>query len=277
MHPVFEHDLNRACAWVSERIPGPVDACIILGSGLGAAADMLRERTACSYKDIPGFPASVIPGHAGELVAGRAGGKRLLIMNGRFHYYQGFSMQELTLPVRVAAKLGMKTCVVSNAAGGINPLFEPGDIMLIRDHINLMGANPLRGLDPAAFGNLFADMSEPYDRGLLQRVAARAENNPQIGPLRQGVYAAVAGPSYETPAEIDFLERAGADAVGMSTVPEVIVCAQLGVRVLGFSAIVNPASGRSRARLSHADVLERAAAMSARMVSLISMVVEHEL
>ena len=269
--------VKEAAEFVRERVPGPADCAVILGSGMGALAGMLEEPVALAYRDIPGFPRATIPGHRGELVAGRLGKRRLVVLNGRFHYYQGYSLQEVTLPVRVAAGLGAGTCIVSNAAGGINPRLRAGDIMLIRDHINFMGDNPLRGLDPEEFGSGFVDMSEPYDAGLLQEAGRAAAADPRVGPLLEGVYLAVAGPSYETRAEIDFFEKAGADAVGMSTVPEVIVCNQEGVRVLGLSAIVNPATGRGRERLAHQEVVRRAGEMSGRLTALIRTVVEHVL
>jgi purine-nucleoside phosphorylase len=205
------------------------------------------------------------------------GDHSVLALNGRYHFYQGYSMQEITLPVRVAARLGAETCVVSNTAGGINPTFQAGDIMLINDHINFMGDNPLHGLDTRYFGTGFVDMSEPYDLALIERVKRAAAKDTEICELHQGVYIAVAGPSYETRAEIDFFEKIGADAVGMSTVPEVIVCNQEQVRVLGLSAIVNPATGRQEGRLAHEEVVRRAGEMSGRMTALIRMVVEHVL
>ncbi|MFW6180265.1 MAG: purine-nucleoside phosphorylase [Spirochaetota bacterium] len=269
--------VEEAAGFVRGRTSGPADCAVVLGSGLGALAGMLEEPAVLPYRDIPGFPRATIPGHRGELVTGRLGGRRLAVLNGRFHYYQGCSLQEVTLPVRVAARLGAGTCILSNAAGGINPELRSGDIMLIRDHINFMGDNPLRGLDPREFGTGFVDMSEPYDLRLLQEAARAAAADPRVGPLREGVYLAVAGPSYETRAEIDFFEKAGADAVGMSTVPEVIVCRQEGVRVLGISAIVNPATGRSRERLDHREVVRRAGEMSGRLTALIRLVVEHVL
>ena len=225
---------------------------IILGSGMDGLVRHIADPVEIPYAAIPGFPTPAIPGHAGRAIAGRIGEAEVLAYAGRFHQYEGHSPAVAALPVRVAHALGVNTLFVSNAAGGIRRTFRVGDLMLIRDHINLMWRNPLVG--PVRDGELrFPDMSSPYDHELitLLRAAALAA----AVPLVEGVYAGVLGPSYETPAEIRMLERLGADAVGMSTVPEVLAARAAGMRVAGVSCITNPASGMGDAPLAHAEVL----------------------
>lgn len=245
---------------VTQVEPG---VAVILGSGLGAFAEEVREATAISYADIPGFPRPTVEGHPGVMVFGALEGKRVLVMRGRFHYYEGHKMQELGLPVRLAWVLGCRTLIVTNAAGAINRQFRPGDLMVITDHVNLMGDNPLIGEYEAGWGPRFPDMSEAYSRELVA-LAERVGGQSGVR-LRRGVYVAVAGPSYETPAEIEFLRRMGADAVGMSTVPEVIVASQLGMKVLGVSCITNMAASHRGKRLSHLDVLTVTSQVAGKM------------
>lgn len=245
---------------------------IILGSGLSALADAVENPVAIEFKDIPYFPVSTIEGHHGRLVAGTLQGKPAVVMQGRVHYYEGYSMQQVTLPVRVMRQLGVETLVVTNAAGGLNPAFGAGDVMLIVDHINLVGmtgANPLRGPNDPSLGPRFPDMSKAYDRELRRLATAVAA---EAGlPLRQGVYVGLTGPTFETPADIRFLRMLGADAVGMSTVPEVIVARHGGMRVLGLSGISNVAidqiDGESEA--SHDEVLQAGAMITPRVTSII--------
>ena len=226
---------------------------IVLGSGLGFLADEVRSAVRIPYAEIPGFPQPGVAGHKGELVAGTLDGVCVLVQNGRFHLYEGHEAQVAALPVRVMATLGVRTLIVTNAAGGVRLTFRPGTLMLIADHINLMFRNPLTG--PVLEGEeRFPDMSEPYDAA-LRALARDAAREAKI-PLEEGVYAGLLGPSYETPAEIRMLQRLGADAVGMSTVPEVIAARVRGMRCLGFSTITNLASGISPAALSHQEVLE---------------------
>jgi len=269
--------LREAVRALQEKIPGDVETGVILGSGMGRLAEEVSDKIVIRYTDIPGFPESTIPGHKGELVYGKFGGKKVLLFNGRYHYYQGFSLPEVTLPVRVAKRLGLTTLIITNASGGINTNLRPGDIMLIRDHINFMGANPLMGIDTKYFGTPFVDMTEPYDLALLAKVKELALRDPEIGELEEGVYGAVSGPSYETKAEIAFLSRSGADAVGMSTVPEVIVCSQEKIRVLGISAIVNCTAGIRGGKLSHDEVLDVAGKMSSRLIRLIREIIKNVL
>jgi len=220
---------------------------IILGSGLGSLADEI-EGNRISYKDIPHFPLSKVPGHKGNLVTGELEGKRVVAMQGRSHFYEGHSLEEVTYPVRVIKELGAGTLLVTNAGGGINKDFKPGDLMVITDHINFMGVNPLRGRKE------FVDMTFAYNKELVE-LTEKIASNQEIG-MKKGVYIAVPGPSYETPSEIEAFEKLGADAVGMSTVPEVIVAQSLGMRVLGISCITNMAAGILKKSLSHEEVIE---------------------
>jgi len=239
---------------------------IVLGSGLGDAADEVRSATRIPYAEIPGFQKPGAPGHKGELVAGTLDGVPVLVQSGRFHLYEGHAPAVAALPVRLFARLGVGTLIVTNAAGGIRPTFRLPTLMLIADHINLMFRNPLEG--PVEEGEQrFPDMSDPYDPALraLAREVARQEKI----VLEEGVYAALLGPSYETPAEIRMLQRLGADAVGMSTVPEVIVARARGIRCLGFSSITNVAAGLSAAPLSHAEVLAAGTQVAGQLATLI--------
>lgn len=244
-------------AWLSERIENTPEVAMILGSGLGGIAEDLEGATSFAYETIPNFPTSTVPGHAGELVFGRLGGRNVVAMRGRFHYYEGWDVDQVTFPVRVFKLLGCTTLAVTNSAGGVNPDFAPGDLMLIRDHINLTGVNPLRGANDDRFGTRFPDMTSAYDFELRRRVLDTAN---ELGiNLHIGVYVGVQGPSYETPAEIGMMRRMGADAVGMSTVPEVIVANHLGLRIIGMSCITNLAAGYSDEELTHDEVTENAA------------------
>ncbi len=208
---------------------------IILGTGLGTIKEIIKSEVNIPYQDIPYFPDDSL--HGGEFIVGELSGKKVLALSGRFHYYEGFSMQQVTFPVRIAKAMGVKTLIISNAAGGMNPLFKPGDLMIIEDHINLMGDNPLIGPNDDTLGPRFPDMSEPYSKDLIQ-LALQAAIDLKIY-VQRGVYVALTGPNLETRAEYRFLRGIGADAVGMSTVPEVIVAVHAGLKVLGFSAITD--------------------------------------
>ena len=228
----------EACAQaVRARFARPIDVAIILGTGLGALADEIAVEQVIEYRDLPNFPLSTVESHSGRLLCGTLGGKTVMAMQGRFHRYEGYSLQQVTFPVRVLRALGAETLVVSNACGGMHPLWSPGDLMLIADHLNLLGDNPLIGPNDEALGPRFPDMSEPYD-GALRQLAREVAVGQGI-PLREGVYAAVQGPNLETRAEYRFLRAIGADVVGMSTVPEVIVARHGGMRVLGLSIITD--------------------------------------
>jgi purine-nucleoside phosphorylase len=245
-------------------------AAIVLGSGLGGLADDIEPVATIPYREIPGFPSATVAGHAGALIAGTLAGRRVLALAGRFHAYEGHDVRLAAFPARVMHAVGAPTLIVSNAAGGVNRLWQPGDLMLIRDHINLMFRNPLVGrVEP---GDLrFPDMSAPYDGELAS--LARSVAAEQGRTLREGVYAALLGPAYETPAEVRMLAAFGADAVGMSTVPEVMVARAVGMRVLGFSCITNLACGMSNTPITHAEVLETTARAAGAFRALVTGIV----
>ncbi len=249
--------IDECVAGIRQRAPGAAPQVgVILGSGLGAFADGFEQRVAIPYADLKDFPRSSVQGHAGQLVLGTRHGVPLVAMQGRVHFYEGYQPWQVGFPARVLCRLGIKALVVTNAAGGINLSFKVGDLMAITDHLNLAGYNPLVGANDERLGPRFPDMSHAYDPALLDvlRGAAKREGV----PLREGVYVSLAGPSYETPAEIRMLRTLGADAVGMSTVPEVVVANHMGVRVAGVSCITNLAAGLSRQKLSHDEVAETA-------------------
>ncbi len=243
---------------------------LILGSGLGGLADSVQAPDVISYADLPHWPQSTVWGHAGKLVVGLLENQPAIVMQGRVHFYEGYSMAQVTLPVRVMQRLGVEVLVVTNAAGAINPEFVPGDLMLITDNLNLVGMvgmNPLVGPNLDAFGPRFPDMSQAYDRSLMEVARRIAQKRNLI--LREGVYAGLSGPSFETPADLRFLRVAGADAVGMSTVPEVIVARHGGLRVLGISGISNKANLDGNTPTSHAEVLEAGKSMAPKLEALI--------
>ena len=229
--------VEEAADFIQSRTKVKPRVAIILGTGLGALTNEIGDKEIVPYAQIPAFPTSTVTGHAGQLALGTIGRKSVLAMQGRFHRYEGYSMEEVTFPVRVMKRLGAETLIISNAAGGMNPLFKAGDLMLISDHINLMGDNPLIGINDERLGPRFPDMSEPYDRKLMA-LAEEVAREEKI-KVQKGVYVAVTGPNLETAAEYRFLRLIGADAVGMSTVPEVIVAIQSGMRVLGISCLTD--------------------------------------
>jgi len=243
---------------------------LILGSGLGALADEILRPEIIPYGEIPNWPVSTVFGHSGRLVVGKLTSKTVLVMQGRAHYYEGYSMAQIGLPIRVMNRMGIHTLVVTNAAGAVNPDYEPGDLMLILDHLNLIGmagSNPLRGPNLDGFGSRFPDMSKAYDRDYheIARQIAREEDI----VLREGVYVSLAGPSFETPADLRFLRSIGVDAVGMSTVPEVIVARHGGMRVLGISGISNKANLDGNTETTHEEVLEAGRVLVPKLVTLI--------
>ena len=246
--------IHEAATFIASKSSLRPEIGLILGSGLDVLGDRMENAVRIPYASVPHFPQSTVAGHAGEWVQGVLEGRPAVIMRGRFHLYEGYSPQQVALPVRVMKTLGVRTLVVTNAAGGINADFRPGDLMLIADHLNLTGRNPLVGPNEYAFGPRFPDMSEAYSRRL--RRLARETAEPLGISLREGVYAGLLGPSYETPAEIRMLRTLGADAVGMSTVTEVIVARHAGIEVLGISCISNMAAGMLDQPLSHKEVLE---------------------
>jgi purine-nucleoside phosphorylase len=249
-------DLNACTKHVRAKTALTPEIGLVLGSGLGFLADAVEDAVAFDYSRLPGFPVSTVPGHAGRLVLGKLSGRPVAVMQGRFHYYEGYSLDRVTMGVRLMGLLGARAFVITNAAGGIRADLLPGDLMLIRDHLNLMGSNPLIGVNPDSLGPRFPDMSDAYSTDLRTQARTVAAG---LGILvKEGVYAAFTGPSYETPAEIRMLNVVGADAVGMSTIPEVIAACHMGRQVLGISCISNLAAGISPEPLSHSEVTETA-------------------
>jgi purine-nucleoside phosphorylase len=244
---------------------------LILGSGLGAYADCFEDRTVIPFGELPHFPPSTIAGHSGNLVIGKAEGVPAVALQGRVHLYEGYTIEEVAYPARVLGCLGVRTLIITNAAGGINLDFRPGDLMLITDHINMIGVNPLTGPNIDELGLRFPDMSEAYS-GALRKIAVDVARQRSIN-LREGVYVGLCGPSYETPAEIRMYRMLGADAVGMSTVPEVIVASHMGIRVLGISCITNMAAGILPRKLTHREVIDTAERVKDKFLSLLQGIV----
>lgn len=257
--------LSRAAGALASL--GRPDVAVILGSGLSDVLSLAGERK-LKFADIPEFPVPTVAGHSGEVAVGTLEGREVLVQRGRLHHYEGYDLGEVVFPVRVYAMLGVRTLVITNAAGGIAPGLAPGDLVLISDHINMMGKNPLWGPNLAEFGPRFPDMSAAYDPE-LRRLAKKVGEELGI-PLREGVYVATIGPSYETPAEIRAFSLLGADLVGMSTVPEVIAARHAGMRVLGISCVTNLAAGLARAPLSHEEVIEITQRKAAELGRLLS-------
>ncbi len=246
--------INDASNHIKDKIDIEPEVGLILGSGLGVLAEEITNKTVIKYEDIPNFPVSTVEGHAGQFVVGYLQDKKVMAMQGRFHFYEGYNMEEIVLPVRVMYKLGIENLLVTNAAGGINRNFDPGNFMIIQDHINLMGDNPLKGVNIEEFGPRFPDMSEVYNeelRELAEKIAVENKIN-----IVKGNYVAMSGPSYETPAEIRHLRTSGADAVGMSTVPETITANHMGMNILGISCITNMAAGVLPKPLDHKEVVK---------------------
>ncbi len=259
--------IRAAAAYLESRLPRWPSTAIVLGSAQASFATALEDKVEIPYGDIPGWPVPSVQGHAGTLIAGTCGNTRVTVVSGRVHLYEGWTPQQVTFGIRVLARLGLKTLILTNAAGGINPNYRRGLLVLITDHLNLQGSNPLCGPNDDTFGPRFPDMSHAYDPHLLE-TARRAAARLQI-PVDDGVYAALLGPSFETPAEIRYLRAIGADLAGMSTVPETIVANHMGVRVLGISTVTNMAAGMQK-ELSHAEVLETGRASAGSLVQLLT-------
>ena len=259
--------IREAASFISGKTSIRPEIGLILGSGLGVLADSIEDAVTIRYEDIPHFPVSTVEGHAGELLLGTLMGKPVLMMKGRFHMYEGYGPETVSFPVRVMKQLGIRTLVITNAAGGINASFTPGDLMLITDHINFMFKNPLIGPNDPEVGVRFPEMSEAYSRRL--REIARKVGEKEGIPLQEGVYLGLLGPSYETPAEIRMLRTLGADAVGMSTVPETIAARHAGIEVLGISCISNMAAGMLDTPLSHQEVVETGERVKETFIKLV--------
>ncbi|MGD0003660.1 MAG: purine-nucleoside phosphorylase [Anaerolineaceae bacterium] len=250
-------EIDQATEYVRARLVNIPRIGLILGTGLGSLADEVVSPVILPYSEIPFWPLSTVAGHKGRLVIGKLAGQQVMVLQGRVHYYEGYSMAQVTLPVRIMQRLGVEILIVTNAAGAINPGFEPGDVMLITDHISMIGMaglNPLRGPNIDMLGERFPDMSQAYDRNLM--TLAREASRSAGVPLREGVYIGLSGPSFETPADLRFLRDIGADSVGMSTVPEVIVARHARIRVLGLSGISNKANLDGDTITTHEEVLQ---------------------
>ncbi len=263
-------DMDRIADEIRSRIAIKPEIGLILGSGLGQLSEYIQDPTVIPYHDLPGWPLSTVEGHAGELVIGKLEGKDVLVMNGRIHFYEGYEMSQVTLPIRVMQRLKIEIVIVTNAAGGVNQDFTPGNPMVITDHLNLLGmagTNPLRGPNLDEFGTRFPDMSQPYDRKLVD-LTRKVAKDLEI-TLYEGIYVCLAGPTFETPADLRFLLNAGVDAVGMSTVPEVIVANHGGQRVLGISGITNKSNLYGEAETTHEEVMETGKVLAPKMMKLI--------
>ena len=262
--------IYAAADYLRTRIPRIPAIALVLGSGLGDYAELLEESVRIPYSEIPNFPVPTVPGHSGAMVFGRRQGRDVVVLQGRIHYYEGLPMQQITLPIRVLAALGVKQLVLTNAAGGVNLSFTPGDLMLLTDHINFSGANPLIGPNLDAFGPRFPDCSDLYTASRRNAIRDAAE---AAGiSLREGVYAMYSGPNYETPAEIRMFRTLGADAVGMSTVPETLVAGHCGMEVVGISCITNMAAGVLPRKLDHREVVEVAALVHDKFQKLLDII-----
>lgn len=264
-------EAQTAANYIKNQGVKDVAVGLILGSGLGELADEIENPITIPYSEIPSFPISTVEGHAGQLVYGKLGGKNVLVLQGRFHYYEGYDMRTVTFPVRVMSNLGAQSLIVTNAAGGVNTSFTPGDLMMITDHINLFGTNPLIGKNDETTGPRFPDLSQAYDAE-YQNIIREAAEELDIA-LKEGVYTGMTGPTYETPAEVRMVRTLGGDAVGMSTVPEVIVARHEGMRVAGISCITNLAAGMGGA-LNHEDVIEVSARIRSTFKALVTSVLE---
>lgn len=267
----YINKIKKASEYVESKVGFQPEIGIILGSGLGGMAEKIENKTIVKYEDIPGFPISTVVGHAGQLVFGDLAGRKVVAMQGRFHYYEGYKLEDVVMPVRLMNMLGIKDLIVTNAAGGVDKTYKPGDLMLITDHINFTGKNPLRGKNLDDLGPRFLDMSSAYNKDhmdLTKEVAKDLNID-----LKEGVYMWLTGPTYETPAEVRMARVLGADAVGMSTVPEVIIANHEGVRVLGISCITNMAAGILDEALDHEDVVKTSLKVKESFEALVEAVI----
>ncbi|NEU30823.1 purine-nucleoside phosphorylase [bacterium LRH843] len=265
-------DLKQTVTSIQEKINQVPLVGLILGSGLGVLADEIDDPVAIPYEDIPYFPVSTVAGHAGRLVCGLLEGTYVVVMQGRFHFYEGYGMAEVTFPVRVMKELGIKQLIVTNAAGGVNESFKPGDLMIIKDHINNMNQNPLIGPNDDELGVRFPDMSSAYSKKLGELAKERAEKLDIH--LQEGIYVGNTGPCYETPAEVRMIRELGGDAVGMSTVPEVIIARHAGIEVIGISCISNMAAGILPEPLDHKEVIETTERVKSQFLALVKAIIK---
>jgi purine-nucleoside phosphorylase len=274
----------EAAEFIKSKYPHAIDVAIVLGSGLGAFADEIENAVRIPYEQIPHFAKSTVEGHAGQLVLGELNGKHIAVQQGRFHFYEGYDMQQVMFPVRTFGRMGIGTVILTNAAGSTEPEFPPGTLMLITDHLNCMGVNPLRGKNDERFGVRFPDMTEVYDRGLQQIANEEADeiaherfekgrDEEKTDFLHRGVYCGLSGPTYETPSEVRMYRLLGANAVGMSTVPEAIAARHQGIRVLGISCITNFAAGMTGENINHEEVMETGARVAEVFKDLLRRVV----
>lgn len=264
--------IMEAKDFVSKKTAFIPDIGMILGSGLGDIAEDIEKVAEISYADIPHFPISTVAGHAGKMIIGKLEGKNVVALKGRIHYYEGYTMKEITFPTYLMKELGIKNLIVTNASGGVNEAYMPGEFMLIDDHINLMGDNPLKGKNDERLGERFPDISNVYDKGLKKLALATATENDIL--LHSGVYVAVSGPNYESLAEIRFMHTIGADAVGMSTVPEVLVAAYLKLRVLGISCVTDVIYASGEHGITHEEVLAVANAAKPKFIKLLKAIIK---
>jgi purine-nucleoside phosphorylase len=259
--------LEETIHFIKQKIDFEPQVGIVLGTGLGGLTKEIQNVGSLPYREIPNFPVSTVKGHEGKLIFGKLGGKKVVAMQGRFHFYEGYTMQELTFPIRVMKLLGIKLLVLSNAAGGVNPDYEIGDLMVIKDHINLMGANPLIGKNDTGLGPRFPDMSEAYDKKVIREFTKIARQH--TIHFQVGVYAAVSGPTFETPAEYKYIRVLGADAVGMSTVPEAIVARHMSLPVFAVSVISDLGVEGKIVEISHDDVIDAASMVEPKMTLIL--------
>lgn len=262
---------QETAAFLRSKYDRDIQIVVVLGSGLGAFAEEVENAVKIPYEEIPHFAVSTVQGHAGQLVLGEIGGVSVAVQQGRFHYYEGYDISQVVFPMRVFGVMGIKSVILTNAAGSINTNFKPGSLMVIRDHVNLMGTNPLRGKNDEHFGPRFPDMTEAYSREYIEIAITEAD---QIDlSLRRGIYTGLSGPTYETPAEIHMLRTQGTDAVGMSTVPETIVARHMGMKVLGISCITNFAAGIIDQNINHEEVMETGAQVAGQFKELLRRVI----
>lgn len=272
MEATYIQKIEAAVQYIQDRYARRPQVGIILGTGLGKLVNEIEIEEEINYEDIPHFPISTVETHSGKLILGKLEGRQVVAMKGRFHYYEGYSMKEVTFPVRVLKRLGIERLFVSNAAGGLNPSHQIGDLMIINDHIDLFPENPLRGANLEGFGSRFPDMSEPYDLGMIGKTLRIGEANDI--PLHQGVYVGLQGPNLETRAEYNYLSRIGADAVGMSTVPEVIVARHMELPVFAISAITDLCSPGNIKKITIQEVIAAAAKAEPGMIKIIKGLVQ---